>query len=82
MQKLSEFFYLFQLFSEDFVEDVYLLNDAVSSMLSKESGVETNSMRSEETDEKDIGVWMRALDVILLRHRLMDAAWETEILAR
>jgi len=71
-----------QLFSEDFVEDVYLLNDAVQSVFNKDSASESESLRSEEADKKELQTWTRALELVLLRHRMIEAAWETELLSR
>ena len=59
-----------------------MLNDAVQSLFSKGSATESESMRSTEADRKEIETWIRALDLVFLRHRLIDAAWETELLAR
>ena len=69
-----------QLFSEDFVEDVYILNDAVNSLFKKPEDVDVN--KAEEEDEAKMKIWTRAVDVVLLRHRLLEAAWDTEVLSR
>ena len=70
---------MFQLFSEDFADDVYILNDAVESLFKKD---ESELRRSDDSEKKEIMMWMKAVDAVLLRHRLIEAAWETEIVSR
>ena len=71
----------FQLFADDFIEDVYLVNDAVKSLLEKfsQSQEESNAEDKQQSERK---IWSRAVDAVLLRHRLLKAAHETEIISK
>ena len=64
------------------MEDVYLLNDAVQSVFNNDSTSESEPLRSEAASRKEIQIWTKALELVLLRHRMLEAAWETELLAR
>ncbi|EDV29701.1 uncharacterized protein TRIADDRAFT_52371 [Trichoplax adhaerens] len=67
------------LFSSSYVEDPrFIIELGHSNIKSKEfqTGHHSSSMRQKLA----MDVWNRLLEIVLTRHRLIDAAWETEIL--
>ncbi|XP_077975931.1 uncharacterized protein LOC120340906 isoform X2 [Styela clava] len=69
------------LFSDQYCGDPMLIKDAVESLLAGEV-TETDTRTNAERQRRAADVWKLSLETMLLRHRLKEAAWETEILSR
>nr|XP_002124544.4 uncharacterized protein LOC100181268 isoform X2 [Ciona intestinalis] len=68
------------LFCDAFVEVPSLVCDAVQAVLAQE--IENSATKIADSRSVAMETWKKSLEVILLRHRLIEAAGETEILAR
>ena len=56
------------------MDDVHVVDYHIQSLV--------EMLEDKDRKKKEIECYTRAIDVILLRHRLTEAAWETEILAK
>lgn len=82
MNILIQFYsYAAQVFSDMFCDDPSLLKDTVESLLAGE--VTENDIKTPaEKQKRAVEVWKTTLEALLLRHRLKETVWETEILSR
>ena len=52
------------------------------SVISEENGSSSDLSAATINKAKAVQVWLRTVETVELRHRLIDAAWETEIMSR
>ncbi|XP_076818582.1 uncharacterized protein LOC143464598 isoform X1 [Clavelina lepadiformis] len=71
-----------EIFSGVFIEDALLMTDAVQSLIKPDEKSSSKTSIASVDQSASVETWMRALDMVLLRQRLIEAAFETEILAR
>ena len=71
----------FQLFSDVFVEDPTFVADIAGTVVAK---ADEKAARQSKKERHVIAIktMARLLETVTLRHRLLDAAWETEVLSK